>query len=103
MSAPAKPRKTRIFLAELGFDMCEPVTIWNDNAAANNWATAAQSMRKAKHLAIRYHFVRECTEGGVIQPKPVSSACNTADAFTKPLAIAAFETHRATIGVLGTD
>ena len=39
---------------------------------------------KAKHIDIRYHFVRECHEKGLLDLKYVPSDSNYADIFTKP-------------------
>jgi len=39
---------------------------------------------KAKHIDIRYHFVRECHEKGLLELKYVPSNSNFADIFTKP-------------------
>ena len=39
---------------------------------------------KAKHIDIRYHFVRECYNDGKISLDYVPSGDNIADIFTKP-------------------
>ena len=52
-----------------------------------------------KHIARRFHFIRQASENFKIALIPVKSENNIADAFTKPLPAALFKTHRSSMGV----
>ena len=55
-----------------------------DNQGAIALSKNPTKHSKAKHIDIRYHFVRECHEKGVLDLKYVPSNDNFADIFTKP-------------------
>ena len=78
-------KRVRMLLAEIGLDMSKPTVVHCDNSAAREWASQTVSMRKAKHIEIRFHFSRECVEAGYVDPNAVKSDSNRADLFTKPL------------------
>ncbi|KAD7477395.1 hypothetical protein E3N88_00531 [Mikania micrantha] len=46
---------------------------------------------RTKHIEIRHHFIRDCFEKGLIDPKFVPSADELADIFTKPLETSNFQ------------
>ncbi|KAD5318172.1 hypothetical protein E3N88_18118 [Mikania micrantha] len=46
---------------------------------------------RTKHIEIRHHFIRDCFEKGLIDPKFVPSADELADIFTKPLETSTFQ------------
>lgn len=56
-------------------------------------------MRRAKHIDLKYHFVKSSTENGWTVPKEINSEDNPADGFTKPLMRVKFELFRDMIGV----
>ena len=89
----------RLFLAELGFKMNYPILIYGDNVAAQYWAKDTITMRKAKHIEIRYHFIRHKVKDGTILPSDVNSENNYADGFTKPLDRKKFTEFCENIGV----
>ncbi len=55
-------------------------------------------MRNAKHIDIRYYFVKECYNTGVIAPVYTGSDKNVTDRFTKPLNNEKFEKFRFEFG-----
>ena len=57
-------------------------------------------MRKATHNDVRYHFVKDCVENGVLLPEYVRSAANIADKMTKLLDRLKFETFRSLVGLI---
>lgn len=93
---------SRMLLGEIGDKVCSPTVIFNDNLAAQSWAEQASSMRKAKHIEVRHHFVRHCVQGEMVHLQHVASSDNVADGFTKPLDRIAFERFRHKIGVRST-
>ena len=68
-------------------------TIFEDNQACLSLATSdpPKLTPRSKSIAVKYHWFREHLEPGVIDIKPIASAEQLADIFTKPLAPASFE------------
>ena len=60
-----------------------PITVHIDNVGAIFMATNQTSSDRTKHVDVRYHFVREFIEDGVVKIKFVRSKENDADLFTK--------------------
>merc|ERR1712013_120196 len=60
-----------------------PITVHVDNVGAIFMATNHASSDRTKHVDVRYHFVREFIEDGVVKIKFVRSKENDADLFTK--------------------
>jgi hypothetical protein len=56
--------------------------------------------KHTKHISVCYHHARERVAWGQINPVYVPTAENVADMFTKPLAAASFEKHRAGLGMI---
>jgi hypothetical protein len=54
---------------------------------------------RTKHIAVRYHRVRNEVENGAIEPKYVATSDNIADFFTKALPKAPFTKLRALAGL----
>ena len=63
----------------------------------------SQSMRKAKHIEIRYHFSRECMEPGQTTYMKIDSSQNCADTLTKPLYAVKFNAFCDMIGVVSEN
>jgi hypothetical protein len=53
----------------------------------------ASTMTRTKHIDIRYHFIREHIDNGMISIKFVRSEDNTADIMTKDLSGELFHKH----------
>ena len=63
-------------------------TVFEDNQACLSLATSdpPKMTPRSKSIAVKYHWFREHLEPGVIDIKPIASAEQLADIFTKPLA-----------------
>ena len=72
----------RRVLTELGFKQ-GPITIYVDNKGAIELATQRKTNMRTKHIDIRYHWIREKVEQGIIRLVHVASAHNIADLLTK--------------------
>ncbi|EPS72879.1 hypothetical protein M569_01878, partial [Genlisea aurea] len=46
-------------IEELGLHMKRPVTIYSDSKGARHWATNRMVNQRSKHIAIRYHYIRD--------------------------------------------
>ena len=76
----------------LGLEVRLPIIVRVDNVGAiylgNNSST-----HRTKHVDVRYHFVREFVEDGIIKIVFVKSEDNKADIFTKNITEELFEKH----------
>jgi hypothetical protein len=68
-----------------------PVKLLVDNRAAIYIATGQESSNETKHIAVRFHFIRDQVVTGNIKIEYVSTDDNIADLFTKPLEPARFK------------
>eukprot|EP00944_MAST-04C_sp_MAST-4C-sp1_P011278 g11278.t1 len=69
-----------------------PATLMNDNVTAQNLANGEMTLNRMKHVGelkkhagVRFHWIKELIEDGIIELKHVSSENNLSDLFTKPL------------------
>jgi hypothetical protein len=60
-------------------------TLFIDNTAAERIANNPLQSEKTKHIAIKYHFIRELIEAGVLDTEHVDTVLNVADICTKVL------------------
>jgi len=75
------------------------VNLFVDNQGALKWVEGGGEHRKAKHVDVRYHYVRELHEKKAMTFSWIKSKDNVADLFTKPLPRVLFEEHRKAIGI----
>ena len=71
-----------------------------DNVTAEQWAKGTATMRRAKHVEVRYFYAADCVNKKIVTVYHVSSKDNRSDGFTKPLDRVAFENFRMSIGVM---
>ncbi|KAE9007409.1 hypothetical protein PR001_g16978 [Phytophthora rubi] len=72
-------------LQEILPQKCLKLRIGIDNQAAHTMATNPTYSRRTRHIELRWHFVREQVERGVIELHKIRGDVNPADTFTKPL------------------
>jgi hypothetical protein len=60
--------------------------MYEDNRAARLLASEGAGSRKARHIDVRYHYVQELVERGVVVVRECSSKEQLADALTKSVA-----------------
>ena len=87
------------FLGELGFEKVG-ITIKCDNQSAITICRNPTHHNRAKHIDIRYHFIRELVEKKEVIVEYVSSERNVADIFTKALGKRKFHNHCQTLGLI---
>lgn len=68
-----------------------------DNQACISHANNPIESSRTKHVAIKFHYVREKVNDGVVQLLYMPTEDNIADIFTKPLGKTLFEKHRSKI------
>ena len=72
-----------------------PIIIHCDNVGAIFLAHNAKASQRTKHIDVRYHFVREYVEHGIVKIIFVRSAENKSDPFTKNVSKELFDKHHA--------
>ncbi|KAJ0392071.1 hypothetical protein ATCC90586_011078 [Pythium insidiosum] len=75
----------RTLLEELGHAQTQPTKINTDNKSAIAIAKNVGYSARAKHVDIRYHFVRAHIAAGAVDLQYVPSASQLADFLTKPI------------------
>ncbi len=65
-----------------------------DNNSCIKIAQNDEFHQRTKHIDVKYHFIREALEKGIVEIKRVDSKENIADIFTKPLGKVQFEKLR---------
>jgi hypothetical protein len=77
----------------LGVKLSLPIIVRVDNVGAIYLANNAVSGPRMKHVDIRYHFVRDLIEEGIVEISFVRSEENDSDVFTKNLGEELFKKH----------
>jgi hypothetical protein len=90
----------RQLLAELGVKQAKPTVIHEDNQSCIAYAKNSGSAHRAKHIDLRYHFVRDEITNGKLKLRYIQSRANPADIFTKPLPPAIFLELRTLLGII---
>jgi hypothetical protein len=77
-------------LTQLGFHQ-SVVTIFQDNLSTIQWCHGKEDFHRSKHIAIKYHKIREWVIAKEIVPTYMSTKEMIADVLTKPIVNAQFE------------
>lgn len=75
----------RRVMSELGFEQVGASNLAVDNEGAIALSENPQAHPRTKHIRLRYHFIRQYVQEGVIKPQYISTHQNIADMFTKNL------------------
>ena len=75
----------RHLYGELGFIQKEPILILGDNDGSIAMAKNPQFHKRTKHVDIRWHFVRDLVQDGLINIVDCRDPEQTADILTKQL------------------
>ncbi|GBE88168.1 Retrovirus-related Pol polyprotein from transposon TNT 1-94 [Sparassis crispa] len=75
----------RAFLSEIGQVQKGPTPLLIDNQSAIALSKNAAFHERTKHIAVRYHFIREKYDSGEIEPEYVPTGNQVADVLTKGL------------------
>ena len=83
----------RNILYSLGITVGLPIVVKVDNLGAIYVANNAGISVRTKYVDIRYYFVREYLENGVVLVQFVNSSRNKSDIMTKNTTSSTFNTH----------
>jgi len=81
----------RALLAELGYKQ-PTTTIFNDNASAIHLTKHPTRHQTTKHIAVRYHFIRDLVTDKTVDVTHMPTAKMPADLLTKATSIQTFQT-----------
>ena len=81
-------------------DITEPITLYFDNTSAINISKNLVMHTKTKHIAIKYHYVRELVQDKEVRMEYVHTKEKIANIFTKALPKDAHEYLRGKLGVI---
>jgi Reverse transcriptase (RNA-dependent DNA polymerase). len=84
-------------LNDMSLDFHKPINIFEDNQSAMKMVVSQS--KRAKHIDIRYHFVREKAEENLIKLVYIDTNNQIGDLFTKPLHAPKFVNLRKKVGV----
>lgn len=87
----------RGILTELGLEVSGPSVLSGDNQSTQTISKNGVKTERTKHVDVKYHFVTQQIEDGVIQLEWVESKYQQADVFTKALAAPLFEHFRSNL------
>ena len=73
------------YITELGLSLIQPTITFTDNQAAIALADGEGDYRRAKHIDIRYHFIRDHLQRGTVEINYIPSEKQPADVLTKAL------------------
>ena len=90
----------RALLKEIGQRGSEPITLCCDNQGAIRVANNPELHKKMKHIDIRFRYIQQALNTGVIQVHYVNSKNQVADILTKPLPSTSFKYLREKLGVM---
>ena len=81
-------------------EITEPVILYCDNTSAINISNNLVMHTKTKHIAIKYHYLRELVQDKEVKMEYVNTKEQIADIFTKALSKDAHEYQRGKLGVI---
>jgi hypothetical protein len=80
----------------------KPCLIRGDNNGAIAMARNPQFHKKAKHIATKWHWIRDLVENGTIEIESCRDPEQTADVLTKALARPKHKRHTEEMGLAST-
>lgn len=86
-------------LKYLGWNHSKCSVIYCDNCSTIKLSKNPVMYGRSKHIAVRYHFLRDLSKDGVVELKYCSSQEQIADVMTKPLKLDVFVKLREQLGV----
>jgi len=89
----------RQIVESMDFEVKLPMRSFVDNTGALELAKNYSTSGRTKHIDVRFHFVREMIDQGLLEIAFVPTDKNVADIFTKNLSMEKFEFHSGNLGV----
>jgi hypothetical protein len=90
-------------LRKIGVEQDEGTIIQCDSSSAIQLAKNPVFHGKSKHIHVRFHFLRDLVNEGVVELKYCNSQEQVADLMTKPLKLEQFEKLRGMLGMVSVS
>jgi len=90
----------RSILMELDVTSSVNITIFTDSTSGKSIASAFGISKRTRHVQLRYLFLQELVQSGMVRLKKVFGTRNPADIFTKYLQHADMAKHLTAVGIL---
>ena len=78
----------------------DPIGIWCDNQSCIKLLENPMFHDKSKHIEVRYHYIRDIVEKGVVKLQYLATDEQVADVLTKPLSKVKLDYFREKLGVV---
>jgi hypothetical protein len=79
-----------------------PMVLYVDNTGAIDLVKNYSTTGRTKHIDIRFHYIRELVDQGLLRVEFVRTDNNIADIFTKNLSKESFEKHQRSLGLVNS-
>jgi hypothetical protein len=79
------------------------VVLYDDSEGMIGWAKKASLSPLTRHIALRYHYVKDAAQENILELNYVETDSNVADHFTKALGRVKFEKFRGTLGIVSRE
>jgi hypothetical protein len=86
-------------LEQIGYENCECIDIRCDNSSSIKLSKNPVMHRRTKHIDVRYHYLRDLSNQGVVKLVFCGTQEQIADIMTKPLKLDQFVKLRRLLGV----
>ena len=86
-----------MIIQSMGFKVKLPIKIWEDNQSAMKLTKNHGAAKMSKHIAVRYHYIRDLQETGTVDVDYIPSEDQLADMLTKNLARVKLEKMRSKV------
>lgn len=90
-------------LEEIGVDQEEGITLYCDNSSTIKLSKNLVLHGRSKHIHVRYHFLRDLVNDGIIQLSYCSTVEQASDIMTKAVKLETFEKLRMKLGVISKE
>lgn len=89
----------RQVIESMGFEVKLPMKLYVDNVSAIELAKNYSTSGRTKHIDVRFHYIREMIEQGMLELVFVPTNSNTSDIFTKNVSTEKYKSHSHNLGV----
>ena len=89
----------RSLIGQVFAPFSDPIPLHNDNQSAISLTRDHQYHARTKHIDIRYHYIREVHDKGIVDVFYIDGNNNPADIFTKNLGAVKFLKFRSQLGL----
>ena len=90
-------------LIEMNITSRVNIRVFTDSSAVKSMSTLFGASKKTEHVELRFLFMQELVQQGILQVKKVAGTSNPADVMTKYVSREVLQRHLGTLGVSFTS